>query len=272
MDARPRERPLGSRREETPRQRPAPLRVPSRRDLVSSAKGTSSRARHASADGFPAVDPRQRSAGSRRAEPTYASFDPSGDAAYFIHSLRPNSAADTMIASGSGSVHRLRSSMCRLSACVVAAASEPSLRACLRTRASAASPIADARRYPILLSAPAALLNEHRGSSIAGRRLRSGCFRSVSDVQQLLASRAGRRGRWSSGSWDRSRCGTEVARFPVGGPKPRALLAVLLLHPNEVVSADRLIDELWGEESPEAPPPHCGSTSRGFARRFRRTC
>lgn len=37
----------------------------------------------------------------------------------------------------------------------------------------------------------------------------------------------------------------------LGGPKPRALLAVLLLHANEVVSADRLIDELWGAESPE---------------------
>ena len=42
--------------------------------------------------------------------------------------------------------------------------------------------------------------------------------------------------------------GREVS---LGGPKPRALLAVLLLHPNEVVPADRLIDELWGEDSPE---------------------
>ena len=25
----------------------------------------------------------------------------------------------------------------------------------------------------------------------------------------------------------------------------------MLLHPNEVVPADRLIDELWGEDSPE---------------------
>jgi DNA-binding SARP family transcriptional activator len=41
--------------------------------------------------------------------------------------------------------------------------------------------------------------------------------------------------------------GCEVS---LGGPKPRALLAVLLLHPNEVVPADRLIDELWGEETP----------------------
>ena len=37
----------------------------------------------------------------------------------------------------------------------------------------------------------------------------------------------------------------------LSGPKPRALLALLLLHPNEVVAADRLIDELWGEETPE---------------------
>jgi DNA-binding response OmpR family regulator len=32
----------------------------------------------------------------------------------------------------------------------------------------------------------------------------------------------------------------------LGGEKPRALLAILLLHRNQVVSADRLIDELWG--------------------------
>jgi DNA-binding SARP family transcriptional activator len=43
--------------------------------------------------------------------------------------------------------------------------------------------------------------------------------------------------------------GSEV---PLGGPKPRALLTVLLLHPNEVVPVDRLIDELWGEDSPES--------------------
>ena len=42
--------------------------------------------------------------------------------------------------------------------------------------------------------------------------------------------------------------GCEVS---LGGRKPRALLALLLLHPNEVVAADRLIDELWGEDSPE---------------------
>jgi DNA-binding SARP family transcriptional activator len=39
--------------------------------------------------------------------------------------------------------------------------------------------------------------------------------------------------------------------IPLGGPKPRALLALLLLHANEVVPADRLIDELWRDDPPE---------------------
>src|SRR5262245_16101950 len=43
----------------------------------------------------------------------------------------------------------------------------------------------------------------------------------------------------------------ERGDISVGGPKVRSLLAVLLLHANEVVPADRLIDELWGEDSPE---------------------
>ena len=36
-----------------------------------------------------------------------------------------------------------------------------------------------------------------------------------------------------------------------GRRRPRALLAVLLLHANEVVPADQLIEELWGADSPE---------------------
>src|SRR5688500_1602070 len=37
---------------------------------------------------------------------------------------------------------------------------------------------------------------------------------------------------------------------PLGGRKRRAVLAVLLLHPNETLSSERLIDELWGESPP----------------------
>jgi DNA-binding SARP family transcriptional activator len=38
---------------------------------------------------------------------------------------------------------------------------------------------------------------------------------------------------------------------PLPAAKPRALLAALLLSRNRVVSVDRLIDDLWGEEPPE---------------------
>jgi class 3 adenylate cyclase len=42
------------------------------------------------------------------------------------------------------------------------------------------------------------------------------------------------------------------ATVALGGVRQRTLLAILLLNANEVVSADRLIDELWGERSPES--------------------
>jgi peptide/nickel transport system substrate-binding protein len=53
---------------------------------------------------------------------------------------------------------------------------------------------------------------------------------------------------------------------PVGGPKPRALLAILLLNANEVVSRDRLIDGLWGE----TPPPSVAHTLDDNVSRLRR--
>ena len=51
----------------------------------------------------------------------------------------------------------------------------------------------------------------------------------------------------------------EGRRVEIGGHKQRALLASLLLHANEVVSLDRLIDELWGE----TPPPTAGEDASG---------
>ena len=43
---------------------------------------------------------------------------------------------------------------------------------------------------------------------------------------------------------------------PLGGRKQRALLAILLLRAGEVVSTDRLVDQLWGER-----PPRTATTS-----------
>jgi len=43
----------------------------------------------------------------------------------------------------------------------------------------------------------------------------------------------------------------DAGEVSLGGPKLRALLAVLLLHANETIPADRVIDEVWGADSPE---------------------
>ncbi|HEX8155975.1 MAG TPA: BTAD domain-containing putative transcriptional regulator, partial [Solirubrobacteraceae bacterium] len=42
----------------------------------------------------------------------------------------------------------------------------------------------------------------------------------------------------------------ERGALTLGGPKPRALLAMLLLHANEPLSAERLALALWGEDAP----------------------
>src|SRR3954449_12538864 len=50
------------------------------------------------------------------------------------------------------------------------------------------------------------------------------------------------------------------------GAKQRLLLAVLLLHPNEVVSSDRLIEALWGEQ----PPPTASKALQMHVSQLRR--
>src|SRR2546430_7655034 len=41
-------------------------------------------------------------------------------------------------------------------------------------------------------------------------------------------------------------------QLPLGGPQQRALLAVLLLNAGRVVSTDRLVESLWGDEPPSS--------------------
>src|SRR5262245_39248169 len=59
--------------------------------------------------------------------------------------------------------------------------------------------------------------------------------------------------------------GSEGA-LPLGGAKQRALLALLLLNENRVVSRERLIDELWGDD----PPETAVTTVQVYVSRFRK--
>ena len=61
--------------------------------------------------------------------------------------------------------------------------------------------------------------------------------------------------------------GDDGASIPLGGARPRALLAQLLLNANEVVSTDRLIDGIWGEQ----PPASAASALQVHVHALRRT-
>jgi len=52
----------------------------------------------------------------------------------------------------------------------------------------------------------------------------------------------------------------------LGGPRPKALLAVLLLNRGQVVSSDRLIDALWGEH----PPPTANKAVQVYVSQLRK--
>ena len=52
----------------------------------------------------------------------------------------------------------------------------------------------------------------------------------------------------------------------LGAPKERALLAILVLRRGEVVSSDRLIDQLWGER----PPATAAKTLQGYVSHLRK--
>jgi len=53
---------------------------------------------------------------------------------------------------------------------------------------------------------------------------------------------------------------------PLGGPKPRSVLALLLLAGGEAVATDRLVDELWGER----PPPTAVTALQGYVSGLRK--
>jgi DNA-binding SARP family transcriptional activator len=54
---------------------------------------------------------------------------------------------------------------------------------------------------------------------------------------------------------------------PLGGARQRAVLAILILHRGELVSGERLADELWGERLPAT----AAKTLQGYISRLRKT-
>ena len=54
--------------------------------------------------------------------------------------------------------------------------------------------------------------------------------------------------------------------LPVRAPRQRSLLAALLLHANQVVTVDRLIDRVWGQD----PPPSAAANLRTHVAALRR--
>jgi DNA-binding SARP family transcriptional activator len=55
--------------------------------------------------------------------------------------------------------------------------------------------------------------------------------------------------------------------LPLGGAKQRAVLALLVLHANEVVPIDRLIDDVWGD----SPPESAANMLQGYVSHLRKT-
>ena len=52
----------------------------------------------------------------------------------------------------------------------------------------------------------------------------------------------------------------------IGAPKWRSVLAALLIHPGQIVSADTLISEVWGDD----PPARAGNLISIYVLRLRR--
>ncbi|MGW0208684.1 BTAD domain-containing putative transcriptional regulator [Streptomyces sp. NPDC003233] len=57
-------------------------------------------------------------------------------------------------------------------------------------------------------------------------------------------------------------------RLPLGGPKPRALLACLLLEAGHVVSTERLVDAIWGDAPPDTAREVVWTYASGLRRRL----
>ena len=90
------------------------------------------------------------------------------------------------------------------------------------------------------------------------------CWRKVD--RQQVCSPIRRPGRCSSELLGPLEAQDGERRVQLGRPKQRVLLALLLVHANQVVSLDRLVEEMWGEE----PPPQAAASLQTYVSNLRR--
>ena len=94
-------------------------------------------------------------------------------------------------------------------------------------------------------------LGDGHGQLFEGHATQREPRRSATDQQRWAA--------WSFVCWDRSRRVAQGERIALKGPMHRTLLARLIVARGEVVSVDRLVDDLW-----PAPPPRAVGAIRTF--------
>lgn len=73
-------------------------------------------------------------------------------------------------------------------------------------------------------------------------------------------------GRWSSRILGPLEVADDGRVLSLGSGRQLALVGLLLLHRNEVVSTERLVDELWGD----SPPPTAGKIVRNYVSLLRK--
>src|SRR5262245_8281879 len=105
------------------------------------------------------------------------------------------------------------------------------------------------------------VLTGHHGSrALAARQSRVSRRSSPGRYAAVAYGRRGRNGRRTMNN-DRNAVAYRIlgpldvvgcdGSLPLGGPKQRAVLALLVLNANQVVSRERLVDSLWGDAPPE---------------------
>ena len=105
-----------------------------------------------------------------------------------------------------------------------------------------------------------------RPVGLVGRCCRGWCGgRTIVGCPRMSGLLPAKLRRLRCGCWARCRWSGRAARSRLGGPRPRAVLALLVLEAGRVVPAGRLVEEVWRG----SPPPGAAKTLRSYVSRLR---